>query len=576
MDAQQSRRRASAAHERNNARQRRRQAMATRINESRSALSRLPLADHPRLQQLSRQGGLLLQDARWHIGNNPLVLRGAVVLAVVLVVLYFISYLLSGRILPGISVLDLGLSGLSQADAAAKLDAAWRDELQIALVVDGETVESVRPSALGLELDATETAKQARSAGLTGMPFGRELMPTVSFDYLIAQTYLLNLTEQLNRLPYNAGYRLENGQVVGVPGQDGRSLDVTMTLERLNLDTAQVARRGRLDLVMTTLQPDVTDPAMFLDEVEALAAQPLELKGYDPFYNQHFTWPIEPVVFVEWLEAGISSLTLREETFLPYVDALNATLNPNDENLRFLSPDETLEMLNEAISNRESSVNLRVRYRPTTYEVQPGDSGYGIARKTGIPYYLIEQLNNGRDMDQLSVGDLIQIPSRDVTMQHPPLPNKRIVVNLDTQSLVAYENGQQVFAWAISSGVSNAPTSPGIYQVLNHEPVAYGSSNTLCDTAGLVCGQWEMNWFMGIYEAVPGLLNGFHGAVLLPNGTLLGGGSVGFQATFGCVMSRDDEARMLYEWAEVGTVVEIISGEYPPVSDLARLATSGA
>ena len=139
--------------------------------------------------------------------------------------------------------------------------------------------------------------------------------------------------------------------------------------------------------------------------------------------------------------------------------------------------------------------------------------------------------------------------------------------------MVAYENGVEVFNWRISSGVTSAPTSPGIYQILNHEPIAYGSSYTLCGDTG--CGQWEMNWFMGIYEVVPGLVNGFHGAVLLPDGTFLGGNNVGSQFTLGCVMSRDDEAKLLYDWADKGTIVEIISNEFSPESELGRQAFVG-
>ena len=65
-------------------------------------------------------------------------------------------------------------------------------------------------------------------------------------------------------------------------------------------------------------------------------------------------------------------------------------------------------------------------------------------------------------------------------------------------------------------------------------------------------------------------MNGFHGAVELPNGNLLGGGSVGSPYTFGCIMARDSEAQSLFEWADVGTVVEIISDEFAPQSDIAR------
>jgi lipoprotein-anchoring transpeptidase ErfK/SrfK len=159
-----------------------------------------------------------------------------------------------------------------------------------------------------------------------------------------------------------------------------------------------------------------------------------------------------------------------------------------------------------------------------------------------------------------------------VTIPLEPVANKRIVVDLDTQSMAAYESGQEVFRWRISSGIASAPTSPGIYQILSHDPVAYGSSYGLCGETG--CGQWELNWFMGIYEVVPGLVNGFHGAVLLPDGSYLGGNNVGTPYTLGCVMSRDDQAKLLYDWADEGTVVEILSREFDPESNLGRQAFS--
>jgi lipoprotein-anchoring transpeptidase ErfK/SrfK len=175
-------------------------------------------------------------------------------------------------------------------------------------------------------------------------------------------------------------------------------------------------------------------------------------------------------------------------------------------------------------------------------------------------------------MDSLSIGDQISIPSRDVTMLEDPITNKRIVVDIRTQYLVAFENGQVVFQWPVSTGVRNAETFPGVFQILSHKELAYGSSNILCNRASVQCGQWEMRWFMGIYEIQEGLVNGFHGSVLLPNGGYLGDGAIGEPVTFGCVMSGEEEAQRLYEWAEVGTVVEILSDRYAPKSDLGRLA----
>jgi LysM repeat protein len=216
-------------------------------------------------------------------------------------------------------------------------------------------------------------------------------------------------------------------------------------------------------------------------------------------------------------------------------------------------------------------VTLRIRYRTSTYEVQSGDSGYRIARRTGVPFTLMQQANPRRDWDaMLSPGEMVNLPSPDEVVPLDPVPNKRIIVDLETQTLWAYENGQLVFNWLISSGMDRAPTSPGIFQILDHQDTAVGSSVELCGDNS--CGSWTMYWFMGIYEVSPGLVNGFHGRVVLPGGTIMGNGNVGTQYTYGCIMSIDGDAEQLYRWAEVGTMVEIVSRDYPPRSDLARMS----
>jgi hypothetical protein len=345
------------------------------------------------------------------------------------------------------------------------------------------------------------------------------------------------------------------------------ALDVGLTLEVLNQNVTSVAMNQRLDMIPQPLIPDFIDPEPYIDQVSTLVKQPFQIAGYDPYSNETVSWSTTPETLVSWVEASPDGLTLREESFIPFMEAQIASLNPDGERLRYLDPAETMGKVRAAISQTASKVDLRVRYHPTTYEVQAGDRGFSIARKTGIPYYLIEQANTGKDMNVLSPGDILNLPSRDEAVPLDPVKNKRIIVNINDQSMVAYENGEAVFSWQVSTGIATAPTSPGIYQILNHERVASGGSYTLCSEQG--CGSWKMNWFMGIYEVQPGLMNGFHGAVELPNGAYLGGGNVGAPYTFGCVMSLDSNAEALFNWADVGTIVEIISSEYPPRSELA-------
>jgi LysM repeat protein len=371
-------------------------------------------------------------------------------------------------------------------------------------------------------------------------------------------------------VPYNAGYRWEGDQLVGVPGSDGRFLDVAVTMEDLGENLTQVANQRRLDLVMTPMEPDIFDPAPYLEQARALTSQTFLLRAYDPFTNQTVAWTPDRDSFTSWLEAGVDSLSLREEDFAEYVDTQTATLSQQNP-LLYIEPSDAIEKVRQAITEGRAQVTLRVRYRTSTYTVQPGDSGYRIARRTGVPFFLLQQANPNRDWDVLlSVGETVNLPSRDEVVPLDPVPNKRIIVDLETQTLYAYENGQLVFNWLISSGMDQAPTSPGVYQILSHDDIATGSGVELCGDNS--CGSWTMHWFMGIYEIVPGLVNGFHGAVDLPGGRIMGDGNVGRPYTYGCVMSVDGNAEQLYRWADEGTIVEIVSSEYPPQSDLGRLA----
>jgi hypothetical protein len=475
-------------------------------------------------------------------------------------------HLLGGRIFPNVFALDVPIGGLTVEEATDKLMTAWRTDTHITLT-DEERTWTADPIEMGLQLDAQAMAEGARRAGLAGFPFGFWVDPLVTLDRDRAETFFIALRDQVDIEPTNARFGWEAEDVVSITGIDGRRLDVADTLDSLLAEPIRPVRERQLALWVDPVTPDVADATPLLDDVRAFITQPFELRGYDPFFDTSTVWTTTPDVFVSWLETSADGLSLREDTFAPFVLAQNTTLEANSPP-RYLDTAETVDFVQAALAAGQPYANLRVRQRETTYSVVSGDSAYRAARKNGLPYYLFEAANPDRDLNVLAVGDQLNVPSRDPMVPLPPVPEKRIIVDLDRQLLVAYENGNEHFRWAISSGVDDAPTSPGIFQILDHSEVAYGSSYTLCNSEG--CGQWEMYWFMGIYEVVPGLMNGFHGAVLLPNGAYLGGGSVGSQYTFGCVMSQDDQARMLYDWAEEGTIVEIISSDFPPLSELGR------
>jgi lipoprotein-anchoring transpeptidase ErfK/SrfK len=81
--------------------------------------------------------------------------------------------------------------------------------------------------------------------------------------------------------------------------------------------------------------------------------------------------------------------------------------------------------------------------------------------------------------------------------------------------------------------------------VLDKIPLAYSS-----------IWQLEMPYWLGIYY-VGGIENGIHALPIRPDGTVMWGGLLGTRQSYGCVILDTEVARQIYEWAEIGTPVEI-------------------
>ncbi len=505
----------------------------------------------------------------WLFSSRSPVAKLTTVVAVAVILFITGSYVLSERIFPNVYAMGLPVGELTPAEAEAMINDHWNANLSIAIAVDGVDIENVSPETLGLTINASAMAEAAKSVGLAGLPFGYNIAPVVTVSHSRAQTLLLDLTESIYVQQYEAGYKWSGGRLITVPGRRGRHLDIKTSIDRLKADATTVATEGRFELQTISLNPTVADSSPFLDEALIFLGGGIRLQAYDPFKNDTVTYNIDQQLAAEWLIAGVNGLAVRVETFGAFIAQENLKLVRGG---RYIDELLATEKLQEALIRGEPNVILRLNYLPDEYEVIRQDTGYRIGRKRGIPYELIRDANPTVNWNSLVVGQRVQIPSRDVMIPEDPVPHKRIIVDLEAQWLVGFENGELIFDWGISSGREEAPTYPGIFQILTHNEKAFGGSFALCNEAGTNCNQWEMAWFMGIYEVVPGLMNGFHGAVLLPNGNYLGGGGVYEPSTFGCIMSVDARASELFDWAEQGTMVEIISDEFAPESDLARYA----
>jgi lipoprotein-anchoring transpeptidase ErfK/SrfK len=121
---------------------------------------------------------------------------------------------------------------------------------------------------------------------------------------------------------------------------------------------------------------------------------------------------------------------------------------------------------------------------------------------------------------------------------------KYILVDISQQHMYVYEGDTLVYSFIASTGINNA-TRVGSFSVLDKIPNAYGATWDL----------WMPNW-LGIYWA-GSLENGIHALPILSNGVQLWAGYLGVPISYGCVVLGTYESQLLYNWADVGTPVDI-------------------
>jgi LysM repeat protein len=463
----------------------------------------------------------------------------------------------SGRVLPGVSSAGVDLGNMSEEQAAQALAENWNS--RGLTLRDGDRMWAVSPDEIGVTIDAAATAHTAAQygrsngglSGLLGGIVGKvEVDPVLIVDLARLGAYLENARAQFDVPAINAGVQLLNGQAVASPATEGRELNVAATVERMRGSAAGELADGALDLDMMTTYPAITDAAPLVAQANMLLTSPFTINAYDPIRDEWQRWSAPPEVWSAWLaaESAPGSSTGLSLTLNPTGPILFLQSHDSFGDERYIRLEDTIAAMRDALARGQTSVTIRVWHNSTTYTVQAGQTLASIAEAIGIPYPYIQAANPGINTDALGVGQELTIPSKDILVPLAPIPNKRIVLSRSQQHLWAYENGQVVFDWVISTGLPSSPTALGIFQIQSHELNAYAE-------------QWNlyMPHFMGFYHPGPNmeLINGFHGFPTRGGGYLLWSGDLGHPVTYGCVLLSLENAEALYNWAEEGVVVEV-------------------
>jgi vancomycin resistance protein YoaR len=207
------------------------------------------------------------------------------------VILWTIGFQLmyAGRIFPGVSVAGVDLSGLSPTEASVRLNQTLSYPYTGKIVLrDGGRVWVVTPAQMGMAFDASSSAQAAYRLGRSGGLFasldgqlrarseGAEVPPVVLFDQRVAHQYLQALSVEIDQPVTEASLKVEGTEVVALPGQDGRTLDVEGTLVFLSAQM-QTFRDGEVPLVIHEHQPEIIDVSAQTEIARRVLSQPLRL-----------------------------------------------------------------------------------------------------------------------------------------------------------------------------------------------------------------------------------------------------------------------------------------------------------
>ncbi len=187
----------------------------------------------------------------------------------------------------------------------------------------------------------------------------------------------------------------------------------------------------------------------------------------------------------------------------------------------------------------------------TVYTVRRGDTLAAIAAQYGTTTWAIASANGLANANYIYPGQQLRIPAGGSSSSTPAAPaapagGKRIVIDLSAQRMYVYQGGQLVWNWVVSTGRAGQETVVGHFKVLNKIPNAYAYTWSL-----------KMPYWLGIYWA-GSLQNGIHALPIGPGGQTMWGGYLGQRVSYGCVILSTQNAATLYNWAPVGTPVDIV------------------
>jgi vancomycin resistance protein YoaR len=288
----------------------------------------------------------------------------------------------SGRIFPGVSMLDINLGGLTPQQAEGKIAASFAYPQKGSIIVkNSDKTWQYSPADLGLYLDPKASAQSAFNTGRDGSFFhrinqqltaarsGASLAPTYIFDQRLTASVLGQIASQVNHQLIEANISLSGIEVHVRSGETGRELDQTETLNRIRT-LMESMQSGTVDLAIKTTQPAVINAEQAATVAKKILSAPLTFSMPPNQPDEMGPWSIDPetlsgmlaIVNVPEGDHALFQVELNNQLLLPYLNNLanKTNLLPQDARFTFNDTDHKLDLIEHAVIARTLNVSTSI------------------------------------------------------------------------------------------------------------------------------------------------------------------------------------------------------------------------
>ncbi|MEZ4669863.1 MAG: VanW family protein [Anaerolineae bacterium] len=322
----------------------------------------------------------------WLVRIPILFISGCVLLAaalVGLVVVFQIQY--GNKMLPGMSVYGVNLSGMTREQAKQALEPAFTYGKDAVFTFRyGDEFWQVSASELGITFDVDSTINEAFSAGHSGNLLsdlgtqasvwlnGRSIAPIVRYDEAVALQQLGTIASTLDRSAVDATLNMSGTVVVTTPAQTGLALDVNSTLSSLEEKMRLLQTGGEIQLTVKEAQPLVRDAETAAAKINAALSNPLTLVTDDQKGTTLGPWTASIDQIRSLLVLGLVTnpdgsqsydVTVNPEPLRGFLQSLAPGLisQPKDGRFHFNESSRQLEMIVESINGRALDVDTTLQ-----------------------------------------------------------------------------------------------------------------------------------------------------------------------------------------------------------------------